>query len=93
MQDEIGQTPLHTLCSVPHFSDSAGGAIRAYLRRCEGKKTAFMVDHKNKTPLNYLCSEKSFDDLLFLENKSLSGLIAWWYDCLDINLFMEGANV
>ena len=97
MQDSIGSTPLYMLCSVPYFSDDSGGAIsiiRAYLASEEGRRAAFMKDFeddKRRTPFDRLC-EKGFDELLFLNNRSFGGLIVWWYDCLDINLFAEYVN-
>ena len=86
MQDNIGETPLHILCSAALFSESSGGAIRAYLYCSEGKKAAFMKDQTGRTPFDCLC-EKSFDDMPFLENKSFVDLVVWWSDCLDVNLF------
>ena len=86
MQDDRGQTPLHILCSVKSFHNTSG-AIRAYLSFCsEGKKAAFVTDHEGRTPFDYLC-EKSYGDLIFLENKTFGGLLTWWYDhCLDTNM-------
>ena len=83
MQDNIGQTPLHILCSVPHFCEDTGDAIRAYLGCSEGKKAAFVRDDKGRTPLNYLCENENF------MNKTFGDLMAWWYGCLDINLFIQ----
>ena len=88
MRDNIRKTPLHMLCSVPCpcFSNSTGGAIRAYTEQCvEGKMAAFMKDNEKMTPFDYLC-EKSYDDMEFLKNKSFGGLMEWWHDCLGINL-------
>ena len=87
MQDNKGKTPLHMLCSVPSFLDGTGGAIVAYLGGCsEGKKAAFMTDNEGRTPFDCFC-EKNVEGLLFLENTNFGGLMAWWYDCLGINLF------
>ena len=94
MQDNLGQTPLHMLCSPPRFSEGAGGAIRAYLSCTrEGKEAGFLKDNEGRTSFQCLCDKWSFDELLFLENKSFAGLMVWWYDCLDINLFMEDVDV
>ena len=90
MQDnKQDKTPLYMLCSVQSFVDSTGSTIGAYLGGCiEGKQSAFVTDDEGVSPFDYLC-EKSFDDLIFLENKSFAGgLMVWWYDhCLDISLF------
>ena len=89
MQDNIGKTALHMLCSVPYSSDASGDAIRAYLAFEEGKMAAFVKDSEGRTPLGCLC-ERGFDEMMFLKNKSFGGLIMWWYDhCLGINFFAE----
>ena len=86
MQDNLGMTPLHLLCSLPYFSGDTGGAIKAYLDCSVGKNAAFMMDYKGKTPFDYLC-EKRFDELLFLEkNKTFAGLVVWWYGCLELGI-------
>ena len=92
MQDNIGQTPLHILCSVPHLSAFSSAAITAYLGCSEGRITAFMKDSEGRTPFECLC-QKSFDDLLFLKNKSFGGLLVWWHESLSINLFAWVKNV
>ena len=75
MQDNIGKNSLHMLCSVPSFFDGTGDAITAYLSFSEGRKAAFMPDNEGRTPLECLY-DKSFDGLLFLENKSFGG---YWF--------------
>ena len=94
MQDDKGKTPLHILCSLPSVFEGTGGAIKAYMEECvEGKKAAFIRDGEGRTPFYCLC-EKHFDELVFLENKTLGGLMTWWYvHCLDINLFAENIDV
>ena len=91
MRDNINQTPLHMLCSRPYFSNSTHDAIRAYLSFKEGKEAAFMMDIQGKKPFQYLC-EKSFDDMTFLKNKSFGSLFFWWFDCLEMSLYIEGAG-
>ena len=85
-EDNIGMTPLHVLCSVPYFSNSTGGAIRAYLGFSEGKEAAFKMDNAEKLPFQYLC-EKSFDELPFLHGRTFVDLLEWWYHCMGVNLF------
>ena len=89
MQDSIGMTPLHMLCSLPQLSYGTGSVFRAYFDCSEGKEAAFMTDSQGKTPFQYLC-EKSFDDMPFLKNNSFGGLLCWWFDGLEMNLFTEG---
>ena len=60
MQDGIGQTPLHMLCSVACSSDSYSGGIRAYLGCSEGMKAAFIKDEKGRTPLFYLLADNPY---------------------------------
>ena len=91
MQDTLGKTPLHMLCSVPYLSNASGGAIRAYLGFEEGRKVAFMTDNEGRTPLDLLC-EKGFDEMPFLKNKCFGGMMVWWYDCLGINFFAQGID-
>ena len=77
MQDSIGMTPLHMLCSRPYFSNSTRDAIRAYLSFSEGKEAAFMMDDEDRKPLEYIYSE----------NTSFASLMMWWYDCLGMSIF------
>ena len=86
MQDNIGKTTLHMLCSVPRFSDSSGGAIRAYLASKEGRRAAFMKEDEGRIPFDRLF-DRGFDELLFLKNKSFAGSMVWWYECLGIDFF------
>ena len=92
MQDNIGNTPLHMLCSVPCFSEASGGAMRAYLAFEEGRAAAFMKDDKGRTPFDHLYFEKKVDTMLFLTNESFGGMMVWWYDCLGIDFFAEDAK-
>ena len=92
MQDNIGKTPLHMLCSAPNSFNDRGGAIRAYLGFEEGRRAAFARDKKGKTPLDQLF-EKGFDEMPFLKNKYFGGMMVWWYDCLGMDLFTVEANL
>ena len=70
------------------FSNGTCDVIRVYLSFTEGKEAAFMIDNKGKTPLDYLCRNDS-DELAALVGGAFSDVMAWWYDCLDMNLLVE----
>ena len=91
MQNDIGKTPLHMLCSVPYSSDASVGAFSAYIACGEGRIAAFMKDNEGKTPLDHLC-ERGLNDMSFLMNESFGGLMVWWCDCLGIDILAEDAN-
>lgn len=87
-QDIYGKTAIHLLCSLPSLQRTSGNAIRAYFQRKNGIDAAYMKDADGKTPFDYLCLNQ-FEELPFLEEKSFSGLMAWWHDeeCAGFNLF------
>ena len=91
MEDDIGMTPLHRLCLRPYYSNTTGSAIRAYIAFKESKEVAFMTDDEGKTPFQQHLCKNSFDEIPFLkeDNKSFGGLFCWWFDCLNINVFLE----
>ena len=82
MQDNLGKTPLHILCSVVPAVDS-GLAIAAFLASMQGKMAAFMMDDEGMIPFEYLC-RNNYDEMVFLKNKSFAGLMIWWYECIGI---------
>lgn len=88
MKDNIGQTPLHMLCSVPYISDGQVGAIRAYLSCSNGKRAVFMTDNEGRTPLECMF-EKSYNKLFPLVCESFLDFMVWWYGCLDIDLLLS----
>ena len=91
-KNNIGETPLHMLCSAPCSSDASGGAIsRLYLATEEGRIAAFMEDDKGRTSFDRL-REKGFDEIAFLQNYSFGGLMVWWYECLGIDIFADNGN-
>ena len=53
----------------------------------------FMKDNEGMTPLDCLVCKTTYDDMVFLKNKSFNGLMEWWYDCVGINLFARGFEV
>ena len=89
MQDDIGMTPLHMLCSRPYFSNSTRDAISSYLSFSDGKEAAFMIDEKGKFPLDYLYENDSVGLLAPSVGGSFSDIMVWWYACLDMNLLVE----
>ena len=41
------------------------------------------------TTIDCLFNCYSFGEMVFLRNKSFSGLMVWWYECAGINFFVE----
>jgi len=64
---------LHILCANPHVT---GDCIRAYLQLAP--EAAEQQDSGGMTPFEYLCR----NDIAFLEDRSFSSFMAWWYGCM-----------
>jgi len=64
---------LHILCANPHVT---GDCIRAYLQLTP--VAAEQQDSDGMTPFQYLCR----NDITFLEDRSFSSVMAWWYGCM-----------
>jgi len=67
-------TALHILCANPHVT---GDCIRTYLQLAP--EAANQQDSDGMTPFQYLCRN---DMCTFLEDRSFSALMAWWYHCM-----------
>jgi len=68
-------TALHILCATPH---AIGDCIRAYLQLAP--EAADQEDSAGITPFRYLPSRS--DVSTFVEDRSFSSLMAWWYHCM-----------
>jgi len=66
-------TALHILCANPHVTVDC---IRAYLQFAP--EAAEQQDSEEMTPFQYLCT----NDITFLDDRSFSSLMAWWYGCM-----------
>ena len=66
-------TALHILCTNPHVT---GDCIRAYLQLAP--EAAEQQDSEGMTPFQRLCR----NDITFLEDRSFSSVMAWWYGCM-----------
>jgi len=66
-------TALHILCVNPHIT---ADCIRTYLQLAP--EAAEQQDSDGMTPFQYLCG----NDFTFLEDRSFSSLMAWWYHCM-----------
>jgi len=64
---------LHILCANPHVT---GDCIRAYLQLAP--EAAQQQDSDGMTPFQRLCR----NDITFLEDRSFSYLMAFWYGCM-----------
>ena len=71
--DNQQMTALHILWMSPHVT---GDALRAYLQLAP--EAAEQEDSDGMTPFQYLCR----NDINFLEDRSFSALMAWWYGCM-----------
>ena len=78
MQDNLGMTPLHMLCSNLYSLRASQDAIRAYLSFEEGRAAAFMVDHEGKSPLDRLLYEKRFEE-------SFGSMMLLWFTCFGVD--------
>jgi len=75
-QDGTGKTGLHILCSLPYLDTSTGNAIRSYLNLAPG--AVDVQDSDGKYPIQRLWR----NDTTFLDDRSFSSLMAWWYGCM-----------
>jgi len=75
-QDGTGKTGLHILCSLPYQNTFTGDAIRSYLNLAPAAVN--VQDSNGKYPLQYLWNS----DETFLEDRSFSSLMTWWYGCM-----------
>ena len=66
-------TALHILCANPHVT---GDCIHTYLQLAP--EAAEQQDSDGMTPFQRLCR----NDITFLEDRSFSSLMAWWYGCM-----------
>jgi len=64
---------LHILCANPHVT---ADCIRAYLHLAP--EAAEQEDSDGMTPFQRLCR----NDITFLEDRSFSSFMAWWYGCM-----------
>jgi len=71
--DDQQLTALHILCANPHVT---GDCIRAYLQLAP--EAANQEDSDGMTPFQRLCR----NDMTFLEDRSFSSVMAWWYCCM-----------
>ena len=71
--DDQQRTALHILCANPHVT---GDCIRAFLQLVP--EAAEQEDSEGMTPFHYLCR----NDITFLEGRSFSSLMVWWYGCM-----------
>jgi len=71
--DDQQMTALHILCANPHVR---GDCIRAYLQWAP--EAVNEHDSEGITPFQYLCR----GDIVFLEDRSFSSLMIWWYHCM-----------
>ena len=75
-QDGTGKTGLHILCSLPYQNTSTGDAIRSHLNLAP--EAVNVQDSEGMTPFQYLWKS----DFTFLDDRSFSTLMAWWYNCM-----------
>ena len=75
-QDGTGKTGLHILCSLPYQNTSTGDAIRSYLNLAP--EAVNVQDSDGKYPFQYLWNSND----TFLDDRSFSTLMAWWYGCM-----------
>jgi len=66
-------TALHILCANPHVTSDC---IRAYLQLAP--EAAEQQASDGMTSFQYLCR----NDIAFLEDRSFSSFMAWWYCCM-----------
>jgi len=71
--DEYQMTALHILCANPSVT---GDAIRAYLQLTP--EASNQEDSEGMTPFQYLWR----NDVAFVDDRSFSSLMAWWYSCM-----------
>ena len=71
--DDQQMTALHILCANPHVT---ADCIRAYLHLAP--EAAEQEDSDGMTPFQRLCR----NDITFLEDRSFSSFMAWWYGCM-----------
>jgi len=76
VQDGTGKTGLHILCSLPYQDTFTGDAIRSYLNLAP--EAVNVQDSNGKPPFQYLWNS----DDTFLEDRSFSSLMTWWYGCM-----------
>ena len=67
-------TVLHILCANLHVT---GDCIRAYLQLAP-EAAANQEDSEGLTPFQHICR----NDISFLEDRSFSSVMAWWYCCM-----------
>ena len=75
-QDGTGKTGLHILCSLPYHNTFTGDAIRSYLNLAP--EAVNVQDSDGKYPFRYLWNSHD----TFLEDRSFSSLMTWWYGCM-----------
>ena len=75
-QDGTGKTGLHILCSLPYQNTFTGDAIQSYLNLAPAAVN--VQDSNGKYPFQYLWNSHD----TFLEDRSFSSLMAWWYNCM-----------
>jgi len=66
---------LHILCTNPHVTVDS---IRAYRYLQLAPEAANQEDSGGMTPFQHLCRNA----ITFLEDRSFSSLMAWWYCCM-----------
>jgi hypothetical protein len=71
--DDHEMTALHILCANP---DVTGDCIRTYLQFAQ--EAVEQQDFDGMTPFQYLCR----NDITFLDDRSFSSVMAWWYGCM-----------
>jgi len=71
--DDQQMTELHILCANPHVT---GDTIRTYLQLAP--EAADQEDSEGMTPFQYLLRS----EITFLEDRSFSSFMAWWYGCM-----------
>ena len=71
--DNQQMTALHIMCANPHVT---ADCIRTYLGLA--LEAANQQDSEGMTPFQYLCR----NDFTFVEDRSLSSVMAWWYGCM-----------
>ena len=71
--DDQQMMALRIMCENPHVT---GGCISAYLQLAP--EAAEQQDSDGMTPFQYLCR----NDITFLEDRSFSSVMAWWYGCM-----------
>ena len=75
-QDGTGKRGLHILCSLPYLDTSTGDAIRSYLNLAPGAVN--VQDSNGKYPFQYVWNSND----TFVDDRSFSSLMAWWYGCM-----------